>query len=270
MDKKTEFNEALQSLVEYASVNGNIITKENVYDYFKDILDNDSMYEPVFQYLTENHINIKGYSKKSVSPVIADSKNTENDKAFDAISSDFTPSPIKDTDEAIMFLDMYYEDVQNLDKIDSSILEILVKKAIDKNKTGIDRLAEAFLENVINIADEFKNSGLKKSDLISEGNLGLFEAIINLKEPPTDIISYFESAIRTSMNNAIQREINMLRISNHITDKTNAVSDAATVLSEKLGRQATLEELCEYLSLPKEQVLEILKISLDAVNIVNE
>lgn len=267
MDKKTEFNEALQSLVEYATVNGNIITKENVYDYFKGILDDDSMYKPVFQYLTENRITVEGYDIESGSPLMSYSNN---DKLSNNETSAFTPEPLKDTEKALMFLDMYYEDVQSLDKADNSELKELVKGAINKDKTSIDKLTETFLENVIKIADEFEDSGLKKSDLISEGNLGLFETIINLTELPKDIISYFESSIRTAMNDAIQREISVLRIANHITDKANAVSDATTALAEKLGREATIEELCEYLSLPQEQVREILKISLDAVNIVNE
>ena len=39
MDKKLEFNEALSALIEYATVNGNEITLENVHTYFDDILE---------------------------------------------------------------------------------------------------------------------------------------------------------------------------------------------------------------------------------------
>lgn len=68
------------------------------------------------------------------------------------------------------------------------------------------------------------------------------------------------------MNNAIQNEIGALRTASHITQRANAVSDATTELAEKLGREATLEELCRHLSLPEDEVREILKISLDALN----
>ena len=38
MDKKLEFNDALSALIEYATVNGNELTTENVHTYFNDIL----------------------------------------------------------------------------------------------------------------------------------------------------------------------------------------------------------------------------------------
>ena len=43
MDKKSEFNEALSALIEYATVNGNQVTTENVHTYFSEILDNEEI-----------------------------------------------------------------------------------------------------------------------------------------------------------------------------------------------------------------------------------
>lgn len=255
MDKKTEFNEALLSLVEYSTLNGNIISKETVHDYFKDIISDESMYDAIYTYLLENKINIEGYEKNTPS-LDASSENTDT----------FTPQKAIDTEKANMFLDMYYDDVNSLDKVDESTLIDLAKKSINKDKDSINKLTEAFLPNVIKISEEFKDSGMKKSDLISEGNLGLFEAIFCLNKMPSDIISYFEGVIRTTMNNAIQNEIGALRTANHIAERTNAVSDATILLAEKLGREATIDELCEYLSLQEDEVRQILKISLDALN----
>lgn len=251
MDKKTEFNEALLSLVEYAAVNGNIISKDTVHEYFKDIISDETMYDSIYAYLSENKINIEGYKK----PVI------HNDE-----SQCFTPVNAVDTKKACMFLDMYYEDVSKLKEIKSEELSKLVRDVLTKNKEAVNSLTEAFLPNVIKIADEFENSGIKKSDLISEGNLGLLEGIIALKEIPSDIVLYFENIIRNAMNSALQNEIGALRTANHITDRANAVSDATATLAEKLGRKATIEELCEYLSLPEDEVRQILKFSLDALN----
>ena len=251
MDKKTEFNEALLSLVEYATVNGNNLSKDTIHEYFKDIISDESMYDAIYTYLSENKINIEGYEK----PHIA--QNQEDN---------FTPSKAMDTEKANMFLDMYYDDVNSLGKVNEDVLITLVTDAIKKEKEAMNRLTEAFLPNVIRISDEFEDSGMKKSDLISEGNLGLIEAVFSLNQVPSDITLYFENIIRSTMNKAIQNEIGALRTADHITQRANAVSDATTALAEKLGREATIEELCEYLSLSEDEVREILKISLDALN----
>lgn len=254
MDKKTEFNQALLSLVEYATVNGNIVSKETVHEYFKDIITDEAMYDAIYNYLIENQITIEGYKKPEATANVQ------------SLQEDFAPRKAIDTEKANMFLDMYYDDVNNLTKADDELLAALVEAAIANDKVAMDKLTEAFLPNVIKISEEFENSGMKKSDLISEGNLGLFEAILSLNEMPSDIIVYFEDIIRSTMNDAIQNEIGALRTANHITQRANAVSDATTELAQKLGREATIEELCEYLSLSEEEVREILKISLDALN----
>lgn len=255
MDKKTEFNQALLSLVEYATVNGNIISMKTVHEYFKDIITDEAMYDAIYKYLSENQITIQGYQKPDT--IIAEDE---------PLQEEFTPEKAIDTEKANMFLDMYYDDVNNLVKADEELLLTLAETAITNDKAAVDKLTEAFLPNVIKISEEFENSGMKKSDLISEGNLGLFEAILSLSEIPSDITRYFEDIIRNTMNNAIQNEIGALRTASHITQRANAVSDATTELAEKLGREATLEELCRHLSLPEDEVREILKISLDALN----
>lgn len=255
MDKKLEFNEALSALIEYATVNGNTLTKDDIYQYFKDILDDEAKYQAVHQYLTANHIKIEGYTDV-----------TPNDDAI----SDFTPDKIDDSEEGHMFLDMYYDDLKAISDVSEEDLVKLVNGAISKNKSDINALVEAFLNDVVDIAGEYEASGVKKSDLISEGNLGLLEAASSIEAVPANIKDYFRDVIRTSITTAIENEVGMLRISNHITERANSVSDAAMSLAAKLGREATMQELCEYVSLPEEKVREILKISLDATNLIQE
>ena len=45
------------------------------------------------------------------------------------------------------------------------------------------------------------------------------------------------------------------------------VSNATTHLAEKLGREATIEEVCEYTNLSEDVVREVMKMSLDAINV---
>ena len=82
MDKKLEFNEALSALIEYATVNGNEITVENVHTYFDDILDSEEKFDAVYKYLLDNKIRITDldtskYATKS------DDHHHENESAHD-------------------------------------------------------------------------------------------------------------------------------------------------------------------------------------------
>ena len=59
-DMQAAFMEALNGLKEYAKVNGNIVTKEGVNSYFKDMHLDDNKYSMITGYLMANGITIKG------------------------------------------------------------------------------------------------------------------------------------------------------------------------------------------------------------------
>lgn len=59
-DMQVAFMEALNGLKEYAKVNGNIVTKEDVNSYFKDMHLDDNKYSMITGYLMANGITIKG------------------------------------------------------------------------------------------------------------------------------------------------------------------------------------------------------------------
>ena len=48
MDKKVLFNETLTSLVEFAAVNYNEITMDDVKTYFKDLVEDESQYQFIY------------------------------------------------------------------------------------------------------------------------------------------------------------------------------------------------------------------------------
>ena len=61
MDKKAQFNEALTSLVDYAATKGNEITQEDVKVFFKDLIDDESQYGFINDYLSLNKIKVLGF-----------------------------------------------------------------------------------------------------------------------------------------------------------------------------------------------------------------
>ena len=47
-EKKKAFHETLAELIEYATVSGNCVTKEDVQRYFQDLVTDESMYTLIY------------------------------------------------------------------------------------------------------------------------------------------------------------------------------------------------------------------------------
>ena len=260
MDKKLEFNEALSALIEYATVNGNQVTTDNVHDYFKDILDTEEMYEAVYKYLAESKVKI--IDREDIQ-VAVQKENT----ASAGCSETAHPHCMDElSEEEKIFLDMYMNDLGDIPEIAPEDKQLLIEKGCRGDKDAFGQLAEVYLPMVITIADKYIGKGVKKNDLISDGNLGLIEAIMSY-DFQKDFDAYVTECIERSMQYAIDEELGMHRVAEHAAERANAISDATTDLAEKLGREATIEELCEYMSLSEEEIRDVMKMSLDAMTI---
>lgn len=257
MSKKLEFNEALSALIEFATVNGNEVSTETVHTYFDGILENEDMYDAVYKYLTENKIKI---TDKEISVESGDNEGSHAEHAH--CSSELS-------EEEKMFMEMYMRDLDDIPEVSPEKKALLIERGCRGDREAFNDLIEACLPQVVAITEKFLNKGVKKSDLIQEGNLGLIEGIMSY-DFSKDFDSFVEKFIENAMQDAIDEELGMHRIASHAADRANAISDATTALAEKLGREATIEELCEYMSLSEEEIRDIMKMSLDAMTITPE
>jgi len=270
MNKKLEFNEALSALIEYATVNGNEVSTETVHTYFNGILDNEDMYEAVYQYLAENKVKItdKDMSLYNVGG------NANGSNALDASDQheashhhEHSHGSHDDlSEEEKMFLDMYMKDLSDIPKVSPEQKALLIERGCRGDRDSFSSLIEACLPQVLAIAEKYLDKGVRKSDLIQEGNLGLIEGIMNY-DFKDDFDTFVEKYINNAMQDAIDEEQGMHRIATHAAERANAISDATTALAEKLGREATIEELCEYMALSEEEIRDVMKMSLDAMTI---
>lgn len=259
MDRKLEFNEALSALIEYATVNGNEVSSATVHTYFNDILDSEEMYDAVYKYLAESKIKITD-KEISASPATTESScgHSEHSHCID------DPS-----EEEKLFLEMYMKDLSDIPEVSAEQKALLIERGCRGDRASFNSLIEACLPQVVAITEKFINKGVRKSDLIQEGNLGLIEGIMKY-DFSGDFDSFVKKYIENAMQDAIDEELGMHRIAEHAADRANAISNATTELAEKLGREATIEELCEYMSLSEEEIRDIMKMSLDAMTITPE
>ena len=258
-NKKKEFNETLAELVEFATVSGNRITKDQVRLYFKDIVDDDK-YEFIYNYLTGLKIEIEGYSQSSKPAVMAEAKEDKTEAIGKA-----------ETQEAKAFYDMYIEDLQAIGTKAESIeikTELLIK-TLEGDTKARESLTNIYLPKVISISEEYLNSPLGRSDLVAEGNLALFEAGVYYKGKAdiAEFEKYIDEKIRKGIERAVYEELGSSRTSDHLVERINALNDASTEMAKELGREASLKELADRLALPEEEIKELMKISIDALTV---
>lgn len=252
MDKKLEFNTALASLIELAAANSNTLTTEQIEDAFKDILNKD-MIEYVYEYLVENKITIKGY----IAPIN---------------STDTTQEEYKESATEQAYIDMYLEELKDIMEVSPEEELTLIQLSLDGDTKSKDKLVEINLTRVIDIVNQYKGRGISTSDLIQEGNLGLIEGVATFNEDIS--VAAFKNHIDKCINLAIQsvidEEIDAGRIGKHLADRANALDRFSTEFAKENGREATLEELAFGMGLPEDEIRNILKYSLDALNSTGE
>lgn len=261
MDERLLFNEALSSLMEYATANGGQIKQEDVKRYFSDLLKEDSQYDMVYQYLGENKVKIEGIELPTDRPA------SDEDELSDSEQEVF-PSPTisKWEKEEEALLKMYKEELEHIQELTEEQLSHYFQEFRNGDNQAKNILAEHFLHHVLDIVPLYQHQGVSTADLIQEGNLGMLLALSEC-EQWSQVSSSITEAIHHAMKQVIEEQNGSTRIDQHLVSRINALNDATTELAKKLDREPTLEELSKHLSLPEDEIRTLMKISMDALTL---
>lgn len=263
MDKKTLFNKALAKLVSTAIGNKNKITMEEVKSHFDGLIDDDSQYQFIYDYLTINKIEIEGFTPSDENLFeTADSSEV-------SISKQVSRDENKESKEELEFIKMYMSDMENIPFISSEEQRILIGKLISGDTSCTEKLVESKLKTVADMAEKYRGKGVSFGDLIQEGNLELMLAISDYHADFGEFNQYIEQRVENAIVNTINNEINSDRIGQHLADKLNQLDNATKELNKKLGRVPELSELAEAMGISEDEVSLLLKTSLDTLS-VNE
>ena len=128
-EKKKAFHETLAELIEYATVSGNCVTKEDVQRYFQDLVTDESMYTLIYGYLTDAKINVEGFDAPQQKNQDASANTTDipddADPADSAAGSQKQKTP--ESNEALFFHEMYLDELAALTKHEDSQISGFLK-----------------------------------------------------------------------------------------------------------------------------------------------
>lgn len=262
MQEKIIFREMLSELKAYADTKNNVLSKEEIKEFFKNAHLTDEQYEFIYEYLGSQKITVEGYQKAV----------PEAEEATD--KGDQAETPLQDSQEEDTFLNMYLEDLaaSEIKELTEEEELALFNQAAGGDAMAKSRLIEQNLKRVYDLVMEYNNTQLPKSDLIQEGNVGLILVMDALKQQKTlsDYQEYMKKEILQVLDDAEQEQKDFKHDDQQIVEQVNYLNEAIKNLEVDLERKVSLEELSAYIEMPAEEIEGILKMAGDEIELKDQ
>ncbi|MCS7280211.1 MAG: RNA polymerase sigma factor RpoD [Desulfobacterota bacterium] len=143
-----------------------------------------------------------------------------------------------------------------------------INKTEKELKEVKNRLIQANLRLVINIAKKYLNRGLSFLDLVQEGNMGLMKAAEKYDyQKGYKFSTYSTWWIRQAITRSIADYARTIRVPVHVLETMNKISKVTISLFQELGREPTIEEISKKAGLPVEKVRKIMRVSNEPISI---
>ena len=158
-------------------------------------------------------------------------------------------------------LDQYLKEISVYPRIDRAE-EARLAEAIRRGEaSALDKLVRSNLRFVVSVAKKYQNQGVPLSDLINEGNLGLIRAAHKFDETKgIKFISYAVWWIRQAILQALAEQSRIVRVPLNRAGALHRIGRRSSSLLQELGREPTVGELAEDLSLTHEEIEQTLAI----------
>ncbi len=152
-------------------------------------------------------------------------------------------------------LQIYLHDINDTPLLSAEEERGLADKVALGDPLAREHMVKANLRLVVNIARGYLGKGLNLEDLIEEGNLGLMRAVEGFDGTmDTRFSTYASYWIKQSIRRAVMNNGKPIRLPAYMVSLLAKWRRATAVLSERLGRAPTHEEVGKALRLSKKKM----------------
>ncbi|MDR0525860.1 MAG: RNA polymerase sigma factor RpoD/SigA [Spirochaetaceae bacterium] len=167
-------------------------------------------------------------------------------------------------------LSVYLKEINKIPLLSKEEEDRIARAAAQGDTQAQHTLAKANLRFVVNVAKKYQGQGLPLSDLISEGNIGLLNAIERYDVTKGyHFISYAVWWIRQSVLKAICEKSRMIRLPLNRANELVQIEKARKMVQDCHGAEAEIREIARLLEMDPAHVEELLNISRDLVSLEN-
>ncbi len=165
---------------------------------------------------------------------------------------------------------MYLKEIGKVDLLKPDEEVAIAKAIIAGDMEAKDKLMNANLRLVVNLAKHYVGRGMLFLDLIQEGNMGLIKAVEKFDYTKGFKFSTYATWwIRQAITRAIADQARTIRIPVHMVETINKMTRVQRQLVQELGREPTAEEISKKLEglMSPERIREIQRIALEPVSL---
>ncbi len=152
-------------------------------------------------------------------------------------------------------LRVYLREISKTDLLTPAEEVELAARIKKGDKKARAHMIKANLRLVVKIAQDYSGYGLPLADLISEGNIGLMKAVERFDpEKGGKLSTYAAWWIKQGIKRGLANQSKTIRLPVHMVDRVSQIRKAEEMLSERLGRDPSDEEVADEIKMPAARV----------------
>ena len=234
-NREVLFAQTLEKVRTMAKDQGNCVSEEQVQEAFAALDLNQEQLQMVFDYLVKHKVGIG-------QPVNMDDYLTDEEKDY---------------------LQNYLDEIAGLPEYSTGEMEAYTIAAMAGEMEAQQKLIQAYLRDVIDIAKLYAGQGVFLEDLIGEGNVALAMGVnmLGSLEKPSEAQGMLAKLMMDAMEEYISENAANEKTDKKAEDKVNLVAEKARELAEDLHRKITPEELAAETGLSLKIILDACRMS---------
>jgi RNA polymerase primary sigma factor len=165
-------------------------------------------------------------------------------------------------------LSIYLKEINRIPLLTREEEDYYARRAREGDPEAKNVLIRANLRFVVNVSKKYQNQGLPLSDLISEGNIGLMNAIDRFDvDKGYHFISYAVWWIRQAILKAICEKSRMIRLPLNRANELVQIEKVRKEIQSQRGEDPEVGEIAKSLDMDQDHVADLINISRDLISL---